>query len=170
MNTKKLLIFVILFSTFISACGSADGGRETVYEPLVVEKEGKTVTEHVEGENPSAEEPMEEESVNNHSLPLATASGAIAQQPLATPLPTMAPPGEVESPKSPDAMFFDDYGVNPFVDAYEDHLSTFALDVDTASYSVARRYVNDGNVPPAEAIRVEEFVNYFDPGYPTPAG
>ena len=65
-------------------------------------------------------------------------------------------------------MYFEDYGVNPFVDTYEDHLSTFALDVDTASYSVARRYINDGNVPPAEAIRVEEFVNYFDPGYPTP--
>jgi Ca-activated chloride channel family protein len=54
------------------------------------------------------------------------------------------------------------------VDAQEDNLSTFALDVDTASYAVARRYVNDGNLPPADAIRVEEFVNYFNQGYPTP--
>jgi Ca-activated chloride channel family protein len=65
-------------------------------------------------------------------------------------------------------MFFENYGVNPFIDTYEDHLSTFALDVDTASYSVARRYISDGNVPPDSAIRVEEFINYFDPGYPTP--
>jgi Ca-activated chloride channel family protein len=65
-------------------------------------------------------------------------------------------------------MFFQNYGVNPFIDTFEDHLSTFALDVDTASYSVSRRYINDGNIPPADAIRVEEFVNYFDPGYPKP--
>ena len=75
------------------------------------------------------------------------------------------PAGSMPTP--PDNNF-QNYGVNPFVDAYEDHLSTFSLDVDTASYSVARRYVNDGSLPPAEAVRVEEFVNYFDQGYPTP--
>ena len=80
----------------------------------------------------------------------------------------MFPPQPPDAAQLPDGMFFDNYGVNPFIDTYEDHLSTFALDVDTASYSVARRYVNDGNVPPADAVRVEEFVNYFDPGYPTP--
>ena len=63
---------------------------------------------------------------------------------------------------------FEDYGVNPFEDASEDNLSTFALDVDTASYTVARRYVNDGNLPPADAVRVEEFVNYFEMGYNNP--
>jgi Ca-activated chloride channel family protein len=65
-------------------------------------------------------------------------------------------------------MFFQDYGANPFVDTYEDHLSTFALDVDTASYSLARRYVLDGLLPPPDAIRVEEFVNYFQQDYPIP--
>ena len=67
-----------------------------------------------------------------------------------------------------DAMFFKNYGVNPFVDTEDDHLSTFATDVDTGSYTVARRYLHDGNIPPNEAVRVEEFVNYFDYGYPAP--
>src|SRR5258706_12866365 len=67
-------------------------------------------------------------------------------------------------------MYFQNYGVNPFIDTTEDHLSTFALDVDTASYTLARRYVTDGNIPPADSVRVEEFVNYFDQGYPLPAG
>ena len=53
-------------------------------------------------------------------------------------------------------------GVNPFIDTEDDHLSTFALDVDTGSYTIARRYVTDGNLPPEDAVRVEEFVNYFD--------
>ena len=60
---------------------------------------------------------------------------------------------------------FEDYGVNPFVDPYEDDLSTFALDVDTASYVVTRNYLGGGALPPIEAVRVEEFVNYFDGGY-----
>ena len=60
---------------------------------------------------------------------------------------------------------FEGYGVNPFVDTYEDDLSTFALDVDTASYVVTRNYLQGGALPPIEAVRVEEFVNYFDGGY-----
>ena len=62
-------------------------------------------------------------------------------------------------------MYFEDYGVNPFVDADEDALSTFALDGDTASYAVARRYLRDGWLAPPEAVRVEEFINAFAGGY-----
>jgi Ca-activated chloride channel family protein len=77
--------------------------------------------------------------------------------------------GEVPPNDEPyDATFFKNYGVNPFIDTEDDHFSTFAMDVDTASYTVARRYITDGNLPPAEAIRVEEFVNYFNYDYPSP--
>jgi Ca-activated chloride channel homolog len=88
--------------------------------------------------------------------------------PLYLPAATASPMSFLPPQATPVDMFFEDYGVNPFVDTSEDHLSTFALDVDTASYAVARRYVNDGLRPPADAIRVEEFVNYFDQGYPMP--
>jgi len=69
-----------------------------------------------------------------------------------------------------DAMFFKNYGVNPFVDTEDDHLSTFATDVDTGSYTVVRGYLHDGHLPPNDAVRVEEFVNYFKYGYPAPQG
>jgi len=65
-----------------------------------------------------------------------------------------------------DAMFFKNHGVNPFIATDEDALSTFAVDVDAASYTVARRYLGLGHLPPADAIRVEEFVNFFAQGYP----
>ena len=68
-----------------------------------------------------------------------------------------------------DLTFFKNHGVNPFVDTEDDHLSTFAIDVDTASYTVARRFVQDGNLPDPDSIRVEEFVNYFDQDYDPPA-
>jgi Ca-activated chloride channel family protein len=59
-------------------------------------------------------------------------------------------------------VFFRSYGVNPFVDTDDDNLSTFGLDVDTGSYSIVRRYLHDGYLPPHEAVRVEEIVNSFD--------
>lgn len=61
-------------------------------------------------------------------------------------------------------MFFESYGVNPFIDTEDDNLSTFGLDVDTGSYTVARSYVTRGHLPPPAAVRVEEFVNFFDYG------
>ena len=67
-----------------------------------------------------------------------------------------------------DLTFFQHYGVNPFIDTEDDHFSTFAVDVDTASYSVARRFVQDGNIPVPDSVRVEEFVNYFEQDYAPP--
>ncbi|MFQ6102318.1 MAG: von Willebrand factor type A domain-containing protein [Anaerolineae bacterium] len=66
-------------------------------------------------------------------------------------------------------VFFEDYGVNPFIDTEDDHLSTFAVDVDTASYTVMRRCVGDGHLPPDESVRVEEYVNFFEQDYEPPA-
>ena len=65
-------------------------------------------------------------------------------------------------------MFFQDYGVNRSIDTEDDHLSTFALDVDTGSYTIMRNYLSEGNLPPSDSVRVEEYVNYFDQGYPNP--
>jgi Ca-activated chloride channel family protein len=64
--------------------------------------------------------------------------------------------------ESPRDMFFRYYGDNPEVIAKIDPLSTFAADVDTASYPMARNYLVNGQLPPKQAIRTEEFVNYFD--------
>ena len=79
-----------------------------------------------------------------------------------------APAGTAAEEAPPDAMFFRNYGVSPFVITEEDALSTFALDVDGASYAVARRYLRDGRLPPPAAVRLEEFVNSFEAGYAAP--
>jgi len=81
-----------------------------------------------------------------------------------------APSGAPPSSKGgePYDMFFEDYGVNPSVDTEDDNLSTFALDVDTGSYTIMRNYLSEGNLPPQDSVRVEEYINYFDQGYPLP--
>jgi Ca-activated chloride channel family protein len=72
-----------------------------------------------------------------------------------------------------DAFNTEEYGLiveNDFFDAYSNPLSTFSIDVDAASYSNARRFIMSGNLPPKDAVRIEEFVNYFDYNYPKPKG
>ncbi|QDE68648.1 vWA domain-containing protein [Myxococcus xanthus] len=63
---------------------------------------------------------------------------------------------------------FEAWKANAFVETAKDPLSTFAADVDTASYTVSRRYLVNGQLPPASAVRVEEFVNYFKFRYAPP--
>ncbi len=59
---------------------------------------------------------------------------------------------------------------NSFLTAASDPLSTFSIDVDGASYSNTRRFLQEGQLPPADAVRIEEFINYFDYDYPQPTG
>ncbi len=74
-----------------------------------------------------------------------------------------APPPQAVSTED-----YTDHGVNAWADASADHLSTFAADVDTASYTIVRRKLTEGALPPKAAVRVEEFVNYFRYAYAEP--
>ena len=80
--------------------------------------------------------------------------------------PTAAPPRAAASPY--DGVTFEDPGINPITDPDEDRESTFAMDVDTASYGIAQRFAADGNTPAPDSVRVEEWVNAFDHDYPAP--
>lgn len=60
--------------------------------------------------------------------------------------------------------------VNPVHRVSEQAVSTFSIDVDTGSYTNTRRFLNEGRLPPVDAVRVEEMINYFDYDYPKPVG
>jgi Ca-activated chloride channel homolog len=59
---------------------------------------------------------------------------------------------------------------NGFRNSRTNPLSTFSIDVDNASYSNIRRFINNGQLPPPDAVRIEEMINYFSYDYPAPAG
>jgi len=63
---------------------------------------------------------------------------------------------------------YEDATPNPVKIVAEDPVSTFSADVDTASYANVRRFLNDGTLPPKDAVRIEEMVNYFDYAYAVP--
>ncbi|WP_438018150.1 VWA domain-containing protein [Sorangium sp. So ce315] len=96
--------------------------------------------------------------------PRKASSPALAAAARPAPPPIAAP-----APEPQGSEAYRDYGVNPVEDPAKDRLSTFAIDVDTASYAIARRKILEGSLPPYQAVRAEEFLNYFDYGYASPA-
>ena len=139
---KAISLSVLFVLLFLSACGGA----------------------------PAAQAPAATEAPANYypEAPAATEAPAFAEPPSSeqNQSPSFAP--TQTSGNEPYDMFFEDHGVNPAIDAEDDNLSTFALDVDTGSYTIMRNYLSDGNLPPADSVRVEEYINYFDQGYVNP--
>jgi Ca-activated chloride channel family protein len=70
----------------------------------------------------------------------------------------------------PGTELYDKVAENPFTLVAKEPLSTFSIDVDTASYSNMRRFLNQGQLPPQDSIRIEEWINYFSYDYPAPEG
>jgi Ca-activated chloride channel family protein len=88
--------------------------------------------------------------------------------PLAAPMMVVA--AEAPSPSAPGEQYAS-LLENPFRQATTESLSTFSADVDTASYSNVRRFLmREGRMPPPDAVRVEEMLNYFSYSYPAPTG
>ena len=151
MNTKRIALSIgLLFVLLLSACG----GAPATQAPAATEEQSTYRPDDYEA---ATEAPTEASAFENSPLP--------GQQD-----PSSAQPNSNVPPsgREPYDMFFEDYGVNPLIDTEDDHLSTFALDVDTGSYTVMRNYLSDGNLPPPDSVRVEEYVNFFDQGYETP--
>ncbi|HLF95119.1 MAG TPA: von Willebrand factor type A domain-containing protein [Planctomycetota bacterium] len=89
------------------------------------------------------------------------------------PPPPVSEPPPVAKPEPakgepPPGDRFAAHVLNPAILAAKESTSTFALDVDTASYTMVRRYLMEGQLPPPEAVRVEEFLNYFRYADPKP--
>ena len=70
----------------------------------------------------------------------------------------------------PNTESFANEPANPLKVVADDPVSTFSIDVDTASYAVVRQSLMAGHLPPAQAVRIEEMVNYFPYTYPAPDG
>lgn len=87
-----------------------------------------------------------------------------AAPPPPAPLARAAPPQLQPQPRPGDIdrERYEDVEINPVKLVSEEPVSTFSIDVDTASYANVRRFLNDGVLPPKDAVRIEELINYFD--------
>ncbi len=86
--------------------------------------------------------------------------------------PTLVTPvvGDYQPPPMPREFRdrYEDFEANPVRLVAEEPVSTFSIDVDTASYANVRRYLPEGALPPIDAVRTEELINYFSYAYPVP--
>ena len=95
----------------------------------------------------------------------------------AAPPPPPPPPGPPPAPIRLDVRdrpfnteAYDRIEDNPFKSVLDNPLSTFSIDVDTASYANMRRFLNQNQLPPKDSVRIEELINYFNYDYPSPNG
>jgi Ca-activated chloride channel homolog len=95
-------------------------------------------------------------------------SSAVAGRGLA--LRPASPPTALGAAGDFDTEAYDAVQETPFLSVKDAPLSTFSIDVDTASYSNVRRFLNQGQLPPSGAVRIEELINYFPYAYAEPTG
>ena len=115
---------------------------------------------------PEPEEPSIDATVQRRLKALGYTEGPKAADVAAT--GTKGVLAEKAKERGWDGEGYKDYGINPLTLVQDDRFSTFAADVDTASYSLARGKLNKGYLPVAAGVRVEEFVNSLDYGYEPP--
>ncbi len=183
ISRTKLCIALLAVVLVVAACGSDNDGA--------LSGEPRVEDEVDFGSEDSDDDAMDDEAMGDEDDSVSTDAeapaedrGSSSSDPSSDPsdaeADTAEDSDEAQAPDAADGGFFDDpeveeeepvvqdYGIRPFVETDRDPLSTFALDVDTGAYSVARRLLESGSLPPPESVRVEEYVNSFDYDYDAP--
>lgn len=123
------------------------------------------------GRQPDAQSQKEKQKSESKSVPHPIKMETVAKRANLPPM-GMAEVGYAPT-ESREDFNTEEYGKideNQFKHTGQHPLSTFSIDVDTASYSNVRRFINGSRLPPKDAVRVEEMINYFSYHYPGPEG
>ena len=153
--------------------------KETREQAPKPEPVGKLADKRTDGEADEAARELSFDGVVSESpAPALPATGAARDRmyrqslgghskTMVSPQPNVAVPDPVVvEEESRDR--FENFDTNPVRSALENPVSTFSIDVDTASYAILRSSISRGQLPPSEAVRIEEMINYFPYDYPAP--
>lgn len=156
-TSLKISVLASMIALAISGCQNTDTSEQRVERDKQVEA--------VKSEELKRQTQEQERIVVTGSRIMSEAKERTAYYDAAVPAPQS--PGIWQQPEVNREQYqhFDESGI--FL-AKEQSVSTFSIDVDTGSYSNVRRMLNDGYLPPEDAVRLEEFVNYFNYDYQTP--
>ncbi len=157
--TKRIsntLIILVIFTFFtISCAASGESLPEVITDnvPATISQEASQQPIPVEEAPP----PMPTQELIAADMEVAMEVAAEESEPMSA-----------EAPPEFNTEEYDRIYENEFLDALGNPLSTFSIDVDTASYSNVRRFIDDSRLPPADAVRIEELINYFTYEYEQP--
>jgi len=177
--TRSLLTFAVL-ALALTGCaeGEESGSLQSPQPPasqptsdysLREAVERPANSEATEDEAPESDIPTEE-PLGNDGTRAVPAPGKVSELASHLEVPADALARNLKSPEASNTEAYTNYGVNDLVLAEQDRFSTFSIDVDTASYTIARRKLTEGRLPPTASVRPEEFINYFDYDYVGPTG
>ncbi|MGB3213281.1 MAG: VWA domain-containing protein [Alphaproteobacteria bacterium] len=165
---------------FASGRAKGDDGM-VVAELKKNEDQGKTAPSQAPAKEKALRRDLSDKDSSAMASPGVSLPGVVSSSEATTIYPEPYPyPQPIPVPISPPMDYvqpyyqeqgrdrFPEYKPNSFKLAQEEPVSTFSSDVDTASYSFVRRELNSGRLPPAQSVRVEEMVNYFDYNYAVP--
>jgi Ca-activated chloride channel family protein len=177
-----LLALLAAFALLAAACGGADDATDAVDDAADTaeaadddggDAEAEVAVESTDDGSDAAEEAMSDDAAGAMNEPADGATATTVAERVVGQAAPAAGDGFFAA-ESPDAeqdvdANFEDYGIRSFIATDRDPLSTFALDVDTGAYSIARQWLESGILPPRESVRVEEYVNAFNYDYPAPS-
>lgn len=155
-NQSDWVLGVILVVSLLTGCA-----RNVPSEKVV---ESKTPAAKVEA---AQNAPKDREVLSVSALPVLNPSPTLSKQVYsrARAQDFAFEPGAVFNTES-----YERINENKFLRPLDQPISTFSIDVDTASYANVRRFLKGGNLPPKDAVRIEELINYFSYNYPLPTG
>jgi Ca-activated chloride channel family protein len=157
---RPLAVAALAGSLLLAGCGGSDDAARPVPPPAGPTSRGIDAASYVR----DYESPQTGDLAQGYASAVSAAPGgaqlAIRRAGIEVP----------EVPGPLDDNTFLDAGTSGFVEAADDALSTFALDVDTGSWDVAQTLLRGGTLPPPASIRVEEWVNALPAGLPVPDG
>jgi len=159
-------MFVALLLLLLVACDNT--GRQKNSPQQTTDRKTTEVTIATDSESPVATKKF---TIPEVAADEKAITAGIADEGIVPPPAVDAGKGIIEQKK--EQFNTEDYSTiveNQFLAATQNPLSTFSIDVDEASYSNVRRYLQNGSLPPAGAVRIEEMINYFDYSYPQPSG
>ena len=174
MNRTPLLVLLVLAScTAKEPSVTTTAGTATVDDLLSSSDDGPTrMVAYAEEASAAESESLPASALFAHPATRTAASVKKGQTagvwPPAVAPGTPQPSGSAAGSYPSSRNTFTHHGVNPMTLVEDDARSTFSIDVDTASYALARRRLLGGHLPASASVRVEEFVNYFDYDYADP--
>jgi Ca-activated chloride channel family protein len=164
-GTYKVIVAASGYRSTVTSVAVAAGATASVKLSLAPNPVKKEPAKPAEGEV-ALDKP---DPVSRHISPKPPAPayyrGSAPRPPLVMPSPTAQ---AIEQDPAMNTEGYSKIDDNPFFRSQTTPLSTFSVDVDTASYSNMRRFLHEGSLPPKDAVRIEELINYFHYDYPTP--
>ncbi len=157
MTSFRILILATVSVASLAACESAPGDMGASSSDAIIVTASKR-----------------EASPQDAAVAVTTITPEYAYAPpppVSMPAPKMAMAGDIVAQPMPgdvDRENYENVKINGVKVVAQEPVSTFSIDVDTASYSNVRRMLNQGYLPPKDAVRIEEMINYFDYGYDLP--